>query len=169
MKKIISLMLSAVLMMALFTACSSEEEAKVYTSEELATVVTTALGEEMAGYFPPITLGSEDLNSFLFNADGLGFDAANYQAGAFSFSIMNTQAYAVMLVQPAEGMEESALAELEEYRDYIISAFEGYLPDQLAVAQEGKVETLENGLIALVIYESGDDVLNAIKTELTAE
>ncbi len=168
MKKIISLMLSAVLTVALFTACSSEET-KVYTNEELATVVSTALGEEMAGYFPPSHLGAEELNSFLFNVDGLDFDAANYQAGAFSFSIMNTQAFAVMLVQPAEGMEEAALAELTEYRDYIISQFEGYLPDQLAVAKEGKVETLENGLIALVVYENGDEVLSTIKTEITAE
>ncbi len=168
MKKIISLILSVVLMTSLVTGCAAEEEAKVYTNEELSAVLVEVGGEAVT-YNPPLALGSEELNGFVFNEAGLGFNAENYQAGAFSFSMIMTQAYALMLVQPAEGMQEAVVAELTEYKDYIVGQFEGYLPDQLAIAEGAQVEVLENGLVALVVMENPGDVITSMNTALEVE
>ncbi len=169
MKKIISLMLSAVLMMAVVTGCSSEEEAKVYTNEELVAINTEALGE-IAEYVPAASIGDGgSVDTFLFSEAGLGFDSANYAAGTFSISEIMTQAHAVIIVQPAEGMEEEVLADLNEFKEYRVNQFAGYLPDQVAITEATIIETLDNGVIVLVMTENAADILESIKTGFTAE
>ncbi len=163
MKKILSLMLSAILMMSVVTACSSEEEAKVYTNEELVAINTQALGE-IAEYVPAVDMNTGVATAFLFNEAGLGFDSANYLAGSFSISEIMTQAHAVILVQPAEGMEETVLADLNEFKEYRVNQFAGYLPDQVAITEATIIETLDNGVIALVMTENATDILDGIKT-----
>ena len=55
---------------------------------------------------------------------------------------------------------------LQGYVDRQRSNFEFYLPDQYQVAQDARLETLEDGTVLLVMCQDSDQVLTDIRGEL---
>ena len=100
MKRLLSAIIAAALMLTMLAACSSNSNANL-TSDNLAKIINEN-GNEMTGSNPAIALDSEDANlSNLFEWNE--WDKANFEAGAFSFSLMNVQAYTIAVVKPADG------------------------------------------------------------------
>ena len=96
----------------------------------------------------------------------LGLEEGDAEAFGVSMSMMNTQAYAIAAVLPAQGREEAVEEALQGYVDRQRSSFEFYLPDQYQVAQDARLETLEGGTVLLVMCQDADQVLEAIRSDL---
>ena len=126
----------------------------------------TAHGGEMVEYNPVIgEFDGEDARSALA-LESLGLKQEDVEAFGASVSVMNTQAYAIAAVQPAQDREEAVREALQGYIDRQQSNFQFYLPDQYQVAQEAQLETLEDGTVLLVMCQDGDAVFEAIRGEL---
>lgn len=177
MKRICSLILAAALAAALLAGCSSggggESPAPSRTPEELAALYTDAInscGSDMVEYNPPFSTYDPDdadqtLNGLIL--DTLGVSVDDMQAYAISMSMMNVKAYAIALILPAEGKEQTVLDAVNAYVDSTESSFSTYLPDQHEVAQNAKVETLSDGTVLLVMCEDADTVYQSIVDTLS--
>lgn len=126
MKRFISVLLAAALLLCSLTACSSKDEAKL-TSKELADVIN-ANGNDMTENNPAVALDSDDENlSNLFT--WYEWDKAKFETGAFSFSLMNVQAYTIAVVKPAEGQKDAVLKYFADYQKQMETNFDKYLID----------------------------------------
>ncbi len=81
-------------------------------------------------------------------------------------SLMNMQAFGVIIAKPVAGSEEAVQAGLQTFIDLQIQNFTSYLPDQLEIAQGAKLEVMEDGTIVLVMMENADAVMSEIKANL---
>ena len=162
MKRFISVLLAAALLLCSLTACSSKDEAKL-TSKELADVIT-ANGGEMTEQNPAVALDSDDENlSNLFT--WYEWDKAKFETGAFSFSLMNVQAYTIAVVKPAEGQKDAVLKYFADYQKQMETNFDKYLIDQYDIAKAAITEEV-NGYIVFVMAENADDIAANIKAKL---
>lgn len=124
-------------------------------------------GAELVEYNPPITSGDEDMSELTFQL--LGVTEEDMEAYAISLSAMNVQAYTIALILPAEGREETVLENVNAYVERQRQSFEFYLADQYEIAQNARVETLEDGTILLVMAENTDEVYNTITAALAQD
>ena len=158
---------AAVLLAAVLSSCSSGEKDR--TADEwthLYQETINAHGGEMVEYNPVITeLDPEDSTATLV-MESLGLAGEDLEAFGVSASVMNTQAYTLAAIQPVSGHEEAVREALQNYVDRQRSNFEFYLPDQYQIAQEARLETLEDGTVLLVMCQDGDAVFEAIRKDL---
>ena len=162
MKRFISVLLAAALLLCSLTACSSKDEAKL-TSKELADVIN-ANGNDMTENNPAVALDSDDENlSNLFT--WYEWDKAKFETGAFSFSLMNVQAYTIAVVKPAEGQKDAVLKYFADYQKQMETNFDKYLIDQYDIAKAAITEEV-NGYIVFVMAENSDDIAANIKAKL---
>ena len=155
--------MASLMLVSAFTACSSDKGSKEITNETLVEAITNS-GAEGVEYNPAAALNeSEDLD-LLFQMYEM--DKENFEAGAFSVSLMNTQAYAIMAVMPKEGAEEAALADIQSYVDAMNQSFEHYLADQYEIAQNAILKVQDNGLIILVMSEDAQTIYDNIVAAL---
>lgn len=162
MKRLISVLLAAALLLCSLTACSSKDEAKL-TSKELADVIN-ANGNDMTENNPAVALDSDDENlSNLFT--WYEWDKAKFETGAFSFSLMNVQAYTIAVVKPAEGQKDAVLKYFADYQKQMETNFDKYLIDQYDIAKAAITEEV-NGYIVFVMAENADDIAANIKAKL---
>lgn len=162
MKRLISVLLAAALLLCSLTACSSKDEAKL-TSKELADVIN-ANGNDMTEQNPAVALDSDDENlSNLFT--WYEWDKAKFETGAFSFSLMNVQAYTIAVVKPAEGQKDAVLKYFADYQKQMETNFDKYLIDQYDIAKAAITEEV-NGYIVFVMAENADDIAANIKAKL---
>lgn len=96
----------------------------------------------------------------------LGVTAEDMSAFALSVSLMNVRAYGVALAMPASGREDTVRQGFEGFVENQKQSFERYLEDQYAIASAARVETLEDGTVALVMCEDQDQVWESIKKTL---
>ena len=158
MKRFISVLLAAALLLCSLTACSSKDEAKL-TSKELADVIN-----DMTENNPAVALDSDDENlSNLFT--WYEWDKAKFETGAFSFSLMNVQAYTIAVVKPAEGQKDAVLKYFADYQKQMETNFDKYLIDQYDIAKAAITEEV-NGYIVFVMAENADDIAANIKAKL---
>ena len=66
------------------------------------------------------------------------------------------------MFKPAEGQAEAVQAAVESYVSLQRKSFENYLADQYEVAENARLETLEDGTILLVMCQDQDTVFDAI-------
>lgn len=160
MKRLISAIIAAALLTAL-TACSST--GSKLTSAELAAIINEN-GNEMTEYNPAVALdgGDENLETLLQWQE---WDKANFEAGAFSFSLMNVQAYTIAIVKPAEGQKDTVLKYFSDYRQQTETSFDKYLADQYDIAKSAVTEEV-NGYIVFVMAENADSIAANIKAKL---
>lgn len=85
---------------------------------------------------------------------------------AISFSMMNTKAFGLAAVMPANGQQQAVVAGLNSYVARIQQMFDRYLPDQYEISKAAKVTTLSDGTVLLVMCEGQDDILANIKSAL---
>ena len=159
-------LLGVAALLAALAGCSPGQEptAEEWTRRYRETI--TAHGGEMAEYNPVVTeFDPEDTRTSLA-LETLGLEEGDAEAFGVSMSMMNTQAYAIAAVLPAQGREEAVEEALQGYVDRQRSSFEFYLPDQYQVAQDARLETLEGGTVLLVMCQDADQVLEAIRSDL---
>ena len=126
----------------------------------------TAHGGEMVEYNPVIgEFDGEDARSALA-LESLGLKQEDVEAFGASVSVMNTQAYAIAAVQPAQDREEAVREALQGYIDRQQSNFQFYLPDQYQVARDARLEVLEDGTVLLVMCQNSDTVFQEIAYDL---
>ena len=100
---------------------------------------------------------------------GDGLTAEDMDSFAVSLSLMNTQAYCVAVIKPAEGAEDTVKNGLQNYIDTQMQSFEHYLVDQYEIASNARFETLDDGTVVLVMCEDADTVYDAVIAGIEAE
>ena len=170
MKKFLSLALALTLAAALLAGCAKQNggagssASTDKTPEELTQLYADAItenGGEMVEYNPAITQAAEDDGSAAL-LESLGLKAEDMSAFAVSTSMMNVKAYGIAAVMPSEGKADAVKEALQGFIDQKQSEFATYLPDQLDVADNAKLETLEDGTVLMVMCEDQDTVFDAI-------
>lgn len=162
MKKIISAVLAVAMLLAVLTACSSKGGSNL-TGEDLAKIINDN-GNEMTKYNPAVALnsGNEDLNNLITWNE---WDKAKFADGAFSFSLMNVQAYTIAIVKPADGEKDAVMKYFEDYKAQMIQNFERYLEEELKIAKAAVLEEVD-GYILFVMAENADTIAANIKAKL---
>lgn len=162
MKRLISVVIAAALLLCALTACSSDKTSEL-TSKELAVIINEN-GNEMTEYNPAVALdsGDENLETLMQWQE---WDKANFEEGAFSFSLMNVQAYTIAIVKPAEGQKDTVLKYFSDYRQQTEASFDKYLADQYDIAKSAVTEEI-NGYIVFVMAENADSIAASIKAKL---
>ena len=112
------------------------------------------LSEEEAASMAPMLLST------------LGLEEDMLEEYAISMSLMNVRAYAVGVFVPAQDKAEDVKAALESYVAAQRKAFEQYLQDQYAIAQNAVVETLPGGEVILVMSEDSAQTAQALRDAL---
>ena len=154
--------LAMALLAAALCGCSGQPAQGNQPPEELAQIYAdaiTAHGGEMVEYNPVITQVNEE-NAILL--ESMGLEAEDMTAFALSTTMMNTKAYGIAAVMPAQGREEAVESALEDFVARKQADFERYLPDQYDVARNAEVETLDDGTVLLVMAEDGDRIFEEI-------
>ena len=123
-------------------------------------------GGEMVEYNPVISRFDPEDGTSALALESLGLAEEDMEAFGASVSVMNTQAYAIAAVRPVQGKTDAVREALQGYVDRQQSSFEFYLPDQYQIAQDARLETLEDGTVLLVMCQDGDAVFEAIRGEL---
>ena len=172
MKRILSLSLSALLLLSALVGCgggnNSNSGNAVKSPEEYTeaykTAIESARDDELNDAIPVITSVDDDMASLVLPL--IGVTDENTTAFAVAISPMNIKAYGVAAILPAEGKSEEVLEGVNAFVDQQKQNFQQYLVDQYDIANAAKVETLDDGTILLVMCENQDTVLDAIKTSL---
>lgn len=165
MKKIITLLLAAVLVLS-FAACEKKEPEAVLpeepkiSSEDLKAAIEGARDEELNQVIPVLTSVNDAGAQQVLTT--LGLETEKMECYAMSVSLINIKAYGIVLVKPVEGEEEAVTAALEAFVESMRKSFENYLPAQAEIANAATVETLENGVIMLVMSDGHDTVRDFI-------
>ena len=172
MKRMLSLSLSALLLLTALAGCGSKDNSTdaSKTPEEYAqaykTAIESARDDELNEAYPVITSTEDDMAALVLPL--IGVTDENTSAFAVAISPMNVKAYGVAAILPAEGKSEEVLEGVNGFVDQQKQNFQQYLVDQYDIASAAKVETLDDGTILLVMCENQDTVLEAIKTSLNA-
>ena len=129
MKKIISVIMAAILSMSLLTACGGGKEVTAsYDVNEVLTTITDAV---------PLAMPGEVTEEYLTIMMGLDMaDVANY---AGMMAMVNVSADCVVVIEAAEGKIDTVKAALENTKQSIVNSFELYLPDQFEKAKAGRI------------------------------
>lgn len=164
MKRFFSLILLPIL---LLTGCSSAPESQLTAQERIElyrSAIQNARDQDANDAFPIITSAEDDTASFLLEL--MGLSAEDMSAFAISASAMNVKAYGIAAVYPAEGKDEAVKEALRGFVDRQKQNFEQYLADQYDIANNARLETLEDGTILLVMCEGQDAVFTAIRSAI---
>lgn len=164
MKRFFSLILLPIL---LLTGCSSAPESQLTAQERTElyrSAIQNARDQDANDAFPIITSAEDDTAPLLL--DLMGLSAEDMSAFAISASAMNIKAYGIAAVYPAEGKDEAVKEALEGFVDRQKQNFEQYLADQYDIANNARLETLEDGTILLVMCEGQDEVFTAIRSAI---
>lgn len=164
MKRFFSLILLPILLLA---GCSSAPESQLTAQERTElyrSAIRNARDQDANDAFPIITSAEDDTASFLLEL--MGLSAEDMSAFAISASAMNVKAYGIAAVYPAEGKDEAVKDALEGFVDRQKQNFEQYLADQYDIANNARLETLEDGTILLVMCEGQDAVFTAIRSAI---
>lgn len=167
MKKIVSLMMAALLSVSMLTGCSSKEEKEI-TNEVLVNAINNS-GNEGVEFCPTVALDAdktEDAEMLDLFFEQYDIDKENMEKGAFSVSMINIKAYAIMAIQPKEGEEDDVMEDMQEYIESMKKSFERYLQDQYEIASNAILKQEDNGVIILVMAEDAqttyDNIVKAL-------
>lgn len=155
------------LALVLLAGCSStggkdltpEERTQLYR-----TAIESARDQELNEAVPIVTSTEDNLGQPVF--DILGLDPADCAACALSASLMNVKAYGIAAVCPASGKEQQVWDGLSAFIDRQQQNFQTYLPDQYAIAQNARLDTLVDGTVLLVMCENQDVVFDTIRSAI---
>lgn len=171
MKRMLSLSLSALLLLTALVGCGGNKDASGATSktpeeytEAYKTAIESARDAELNEAYPVVTSTEDDMAALVLPL--IGVTDENTAAFAVAISPMNMKAYGVAAILPAEGKSEEVLEGVNGFVDQQKQNFQQYLIDQYDIANAAKVETLDDGTILLVMCEDQDTVLESIKTSL---
>ncbi len=161
---LLCLILAAALVLAGCGGGSSSSEAS--EPKDYAEILRNARTDEYNEYFEVVTGPDDDTIGILDFLAQSGFAPEAMEQYAISVSLMNTKAYAVMIIKPAEGQEEAIRTAMQDYIQMQQDSFEFYLADQYEIAQDAQLETAPSGELILVMSEDAADVLQKIEDGL---
>lgn len=172
LKRTMTLSLAALMLVSALVGCTGaekpQESAQVKTPEEMTTSYKAAIEgartQDENDAFSIVTSAEDDLSDLIFQM--IGVTAEDMTAYAISVSPMNTQAYGVAAIMPAEGKAETVTDGLNAFIELQKNNFNMYLMDQYDIASAAKVETLDDGTIILVMGPEQDTTMTAIKDAL---
>lgn len=146
-----------------------EVEEDLYQGNEISTAYAEAIvasREEEANLHLPVMVSEEDpMSEFIFPL--IGCTPEDTQGFAVSVSAMSVQAYGIVAIKPVEGQEEVVLSGLQNFIDAQVQSFTNYLADQLEVAENARLETLEDGTILMVMCADQDNIFDSISAKLS--
>lgn len=154
MKKFVALFLGALMLGSVLVGCSQQKKEVIPCSQ----LMQELLGDEERPASQ--TLEGEAL------AQLYGMEADWMEEGQALVPLMNVKANEIALVRAKEGSEQQVQDALAQRKEAVIQAFERYLPDQLALAQEGKVGQVD-GYCYLIIDEKADQMEQQLKEKLS--
>ncbi len=98
------------------------------------------------------------------------FTAENYQSIVANVPLMNTMSATVIIATPAEGKEDAAKADLQQYLDQMISTFETYMGATSGVmAKNGQiVESPDGAHLMLIISDHNDKAIELFNAAFPA-
>ena len=171
MKRMLSLSLSALLLLAALVGCGSQDAGTPSRTPEEATeayktAIESARDDELNEAVPVVTSTEDDTAALVLPL--IGITDENTDAFAVAISPMNIKAYGVAAILPAEGKSEEVLEGVNAFVEQQKQSFEQYLVDQYEIANAAKVETLEDGTILLVMCDGQDEVFTAIRSVIEA-
>lgn len=167
MKRLFAVMLAVCIVIASLSGCAAKSgnDMSAAELEKLYSDAITGARDDELNEAYPVTLGSNDVSDEVV-ADMLnqllGFSAEDAYACAISVSLMNTQAYGIVAVKPAEGKEDTVKDGLQGFIDQQCANFELYLADQYDIAKSARLETLDDGTVLMVMCPDQDTVFNSI-------
>ena len=171
MKRMLSLSLSALLLLSALVGCGSKDSGTAsktpeeYT-EAYKTAIESARDDELNEAVPVVTSTEDDTASMVLSL--IGVTDENTDAFAVAISPMNIKAYGVAAIYPAEGRADAVLEGLEGFVAQQMQNFQNYLADQYDIANSARLETLEDGTVLLVMCEGQDGVFDAIRDRIEA-
>ena len=156
MKRMLSLSLSALLLLSALVGCgggtdtsgTTDKTPEEYT-QAYQSAIESARDDELNTSIPVITSTEDDMAAF-----------------GISMSMINTQAYGIVAIMPAEGREQAVLDGLQTHIDSTCRAFEHYIPGNKEIAEATRLETLKDGTILMVMCENQDEIFDAIKAAI---
>ncbi|MFI3252841.1 MAG: DUF4358 domain-containing protein [Eubacteriales bacterium] len=134
----------------------SQEETKNQISQGYYQTIARVLGEE----HPILTSNEDEYSEYFFPL--MQFDPDLAQGYAISLPAMAAQAYGIAVILPVVGQEETVLEGLQFFIDNKVSDFTGYSADQLEIAENALLETLEDGRILMVMCQNHEEVFKQI-------
>ena len=164
-------MITAVLAMSILvlSGCSgksSSSQAAAKTPEELTALYAqaiTANGGEMVEYNPVLSEVTEESAMLL---EMMGLKEEDMAAFGVSTTMMNVKAYGIAAVMPVEGKTDAVKESLQGFIDQKQMEFEFYLPDQRPIAENARLEVLEDGTVLMVMIEDQDTVFENISNAI---
>ena len=153
----------------LITGCSPQPESQLTAqkrTELYQSAIQNARDQEENDAFPIVTSDADDMAPLLLEL--MGLSAGDMSAFAISASAMNVRAYGVAAVYPAEGKDGAVKEALLGFVERQKQNFEQYLADQYDIANNARLETLEDGTILLVMCDGQDEVFTAIRSVIEA-
>ena len=164
-------MITAVLAMSILvlSGCSgksSDSQTAAKTPEELTALYAqaiTANGGEMVEYNPVLSEVTEESAMLL---EMMGLKEEDMAAFGVSTTMMNVKAYGIAAVMPVEGKTDAVKESLQGFIDQKQMEFEFYLPDQRPIAENARLEVLEDGTVLMVMIEDQDTVFENISNAI---
>lgn len=168
MKKLLTFTLALALLT--LSACAKNNSAQMTAqkrTELYSSAITAARTQEENDVFGLITSADDQDAELIFQL--LGIAAGDLEAYAISVSPMNVKAYGIAAVMPAGDRDETVKSALQTFIDTQQANFEFYLPDQYEVAQNARLEALEDGTILMVMCEGQDAVYDSIAAAIQSK
>jgi len=161
MKRIIAVCLAAALLLCA-AACGSKEPAAPALKEgvTLQSLVDSITDEY--GFAMPAPLDDTIMSDLL----GIELDDVEEYAGYIT--MVNVSSDNLIAVKAKEGKVENVQKKLEERKEFEVTSFQQYLPDQYEKAQAGKVFTVGDYVFLVMIAgEDGDAATDIAAAETT--
>lgn len=147
----------------LLASCGGASGSTAAEPKDYAQILRDARSDDHNSAYAIITTPEED-NFGIMEAYAL--DPEAMEQYAVSISIMNTQAYGVMIVMPKEGQAETIKTAMQDFIQRQTDSFELYLEDQYQIAKDAKLETMPSGELVLVMSEDASAIMESIKNAL---
>ena len=138
---------------------SNEARTQLYQS-----AIEEARDQELNESMSVLTSSEDETAELLFSM--LGVSGEDMQAFARSVSPMNVKAYGIAAIYPTAGKEQAVLDGLNGFIDQQKQNFELYLADQYDIANQARLETLNDGTILMVMCPDQDTVFDAIRAKI---
>lgn len=167
MKRLLPLVLC--IMLALSACGGTGDQTPQLTTEERETLYKQAIEDartDADNESNKVSTSADDVNAMTL--DMLGFTKEDVDAFAISVSLINIRAYGIAVVMPAEGKAETVKTGLQTFIDNQKMSFQNYLVDQYTIANNARLEELEDGTIVLVMCADQDTVYDSIVATINA-
>ena len=153
MKKAISILLTAVLAIGVFTGCGSKGSSNNESGKlkDVHEAVKTALGEE---YYPNMPLGEEEIEQIM------GISKDMYKEAIAEVPMISVNVDTFVGVEAEEGKADAVETALNEYKDYLVNDSLQY-PMNLPKVQSAEVVRKGNYVFFVMLGQVPQDLMES--------